>query len=84
MRWLASALVTLSVASSALAQDSNTGRVSGQGYSTTMADLLSKGYEIKAAVPNGSTKLIVFLQKGTSAYACEFVHATKTRCGSVN
>jgi hypothetical protein len=34
--------------------------------------LLSQGYEIRAAVPNG-TRYIVFLQKDQSAYACEFV-----------
>ncbi|MBT9368307.1 hypothetical protein [Rhizobium sp. CSW-27] len=67
---------------SALAQTSEPSTQSG-GASETMAHLLSREYEIKAAVPNG-TKLIVFLQKGTSAYACEFVSVTKTRCGSVN
>ena len=49
----------------------------------TMADLLGKGYEIKAAVPNGG-KFIVFMQKDQSAYACEFQSLTGTRCGSIN
>lgn len=49
----------------------------------TMAELLSRDYEIKSAVPNGS-KLIVFMQKGKSGYACEFVNVTRTRCASIN
>ncbi|TCV72559.1 hypothetical protein EDE05_102355 [Neorhizobium sp. R1-B] len=53
------------------------------GGSRSMPDLLSEGYEIKASVPNG-TKFIVFMQKEKSAYACEFVTLTKTRCGSIN
>ncbi len=48
-----------------------------------MADLVAKGYEIKAAVANGA-RYIVFLQKDQSAYACEFVSVTKSRCGSIN
>ncbi|MCV9965624.1 hypothetical protein OIU34_27480 [Pararhizobium sp. BT-229] len=48
-----------------------------------MSRLLSQGYEIRAAVPNG-TRYIVFLQKDQSAYACEFVSLTSSRCGSIN
>lgn len=55
---------------------------SGEGDST-MADLLSRGYQIKAAVPNGG-KFVVFMQKDQSAYACEFSSLTNTRCGSLN
>jgi hypothetical protein len=54
-----------------------------RGSDATMAQLFSKGYEIKSAVPNGS-KLIVFMQKGTSGYACDFVNVTKTRCALIN
>ncbi|OBZ96278.1 hypothetical protein ADU59_08005 [Pararhizobium polonicum] len=50
---------------------------------SSMGKLLSQGYEIRAAVPNG-TRYIVFLQKDQSAYACEFVSLTKSRCGSIN
>ena len=53
------------------------------GGSKTMGALLSEGYEIKASVPNG-TKFIVFMQKEKSAYACDFVSITRTRCGSIN
>ncbi|MBN8953907.1 MULTISPECIES: hypothetical protein [unclassified Rhizobium] len=55
----------------------------GSGGDSTMADLLSRGYEIKAAVPNGG-KFVVFMQKDQSAYACEFSSLTNTRCGSLN
>jgi hypothetical protein len=53
------------------------------GAQSTMADLVSRGYEIKAAVPNGG-KFVVFMQKDKSAYACEFSSLTDTRCGSLN
>jgi hypothetical protein len=56
------------------------GTASGEA---TMADLLAKGYDIKAAVPNGG-KFIVFMQKDQSAYACEFQSLTGARCGSIN
>ncbi|URK88816.1 hypothetical protein LP421_10910 [Rhizobium sp. RCAM05350] len=48
-----------------------------------MSRLLSQGYEIRAAVPNG-TRYIVFLQKDQSAYACEFVTLTTSWCSSIN
>ncbi|MGG6895413.1 MULTISPECIES: hypothetical protein [Rhizobium] len=54
-----------------------------QGGDSTVADLLSRGYQIKAAVPNGG-KFVVFMQKDQSAYACEFSSLTNTRCGSLN
>ncbi|NTF41636.1 hypothetical protein A6U86_02945 [Rhizobium sp. AC27/96] len=53
------------------------------GGDSTVADLLSRGYQIKAAVPNGG-KFVVFMQKDQSAYACEFSSLTNTRCGSLN
>ena len=49
-----------------------------------MAELLQSGYEIKASVPSGSDKLIIFMQNDKSAYACEFTNVEKTRCGSIN
>jgi hypothetical protein len=48
-----------------------------------MGDLLSKGYQIKAAIPNGS-KFVVFMQKDQSAYACEMQSLTASRCGTLN
>lgn len=56
----------------------------GSGESVPMSGLIDKGYEIKAAVPSGNGKLIIFLQNEKSAYACEFTNLAKTRCGSVN
>lgn len=50
---------------------------------SSMGDLLSKGYEIKAAVPNGG-KFVVFMQKDQSAYACEMQSLTASRCGTLN
>lgn len=66
-------------------EDSGTGGSSGTpGQVATMAELLQDGYEIKAAVPSGSTKLIIFMQNDKSAYACEFTNVENTRCGSIN
>ncbi|MCQ1850350.1 hypothetical protein [Neorhizobium galegae] len=75
----------ISVAPVALAQQAQTdGAISTQaGGSKSMRDLLSEGYEIKTSVPSG-TKFIVFMQKDKSAYACEFVSLTNSRCGSIN
>ncbi|AIC26798.1 MULTISPECIES: hypothetical protein [Rhizobium] len=49
----------------------------------SMGELLSKGYQIKAAIPNGS-KFVVFMQKDQSAYACEMQSLTASRCGTLN
>lgn len=54
------------------------------GEVSTMAELLRSGYEIKASVPSGSDKLIIFMQNEKSAYACEFTNVENTRCGSIN
>ena len=53
------------------------------GGSKSMKELLTDGYEIKSSTPNG-TKFIVFMQKDKSAYACEFVSLTRSRCGAIN
>ncbi|MDE1159018.1 MAG: hypothetical protein PW791_12255 [Neorhizobium sp.] len=45
----------------------------------TMAQLLTAGYEIRTSVLNG-TQIVVFMQKDKSAYACEFVSVTRSRC----
>jgi hypothetical protein len=70
-----------------LAQDNNDATAlqdtTTAGSGGSIGSLLSKGYEIKAAVPNGA-RYIVFLQKDKSAFACEFVTLTKSRCGSIN
>ncbi|HEV7321830.1 MAG TPA: hypothetical protein VGO04_24770 [Ensifer sp.] len=76
-------LALLALASTASAQDAVDSGASSGLRGGSMADLVAKGYEIKAAVANG-TRYIVFLQKDQSAYACEFVSVTKSRCGSIN
>ncbi|KQS93875.1 MULTISPECIES: hypothetical protein [unclassified Rhizobium] len=71
----------------ALAQEaepkSDDQNLAGGSSGGTLGQLLSRGYEIKAAVPNG-TRYIVFVQKDQSAFACEFVSLAKSRCGSIN
>ncbi len=98
MQSLPVAIAVFLVASTAFAQQAPTklgsmGQVVGKPITgdsagaasgeQTMAQLLSKGYDIKAAVPNGG-KFIVFMQKDQSAYACEFQSLTGARCGSIN
>ena len=73
-------IATVLLAANAQAQDSG---VSSSGSSSSMGDLIKQGYEIKSTVSNGA-KLIVFLQKDNSAYACEFTSLTSSRCGSIN
>ena len=80
MRRLLLTMVVLSGVSGAQAQETTP---SSSAASASMAQLLSQGYEIKTAVPNGK-KFIVFLQKDKSAYACEFSSLTTSRCGSIN
>ena len=63
--------------------NSTTTSTASPGAEATMGELLSQGYAIKAAVPNGG-KFIVFMQKDQSAYACEFESLTGARCGSIN
>jgi hypothetical protein len=81
----------LLLASGAFAQDNNgLGPSLGQNAVTppannaSMGELLSKGYQIKAAVPNGGKFFVVFLQKDQSAYACEMKSLTSSQCGALN
>ncbi len=90
MKLLPFAVVVLFSASGAIAQEvGGMGPKLGQGEvqppaaKASMGDLLSKGYEIKAAVPNGG-KFVVFLQKDQSAYACEVKSLTASQCGALN
>ncbi|MCO6186104.1 hypothetical protein [Rhizobium sp. L1K21] len=75
------AFASLLIAGSAAAQ--SVSGLSSTQENPTMKQLLDDGYEIKAAVPNGS-KFVVFMQKDQSAFACEFVNLTQTRCGAIN
>lgn len=90
MKLLPLAAVVLFAASGAKAQEvDGMGPKLGQGEvqppaaKASMGELLSKGYEIKAAVPNGG-KFVVFLQKDQSAYACEMKSLTASQCGTIN
>ncbi|MDQ0561641.1 hypothetical protein QO004_003435 [Rhizobium mesoamericanum] len=90
MKLLPLVALVLFVASGALAQDvGGMGPKLGQdevkppAATASVHELLSKGYEIKAAVPNGG-KFVVFLQKDQSAYACEIKSLTASQCGTIN
>jgi len=69
----------LLVASAAHAQQSGSDPVNA----FTVGELVSQGFEIKAAAPNGN-RYVVFMQNDKSAYACEFVNVTTTRCRQIN
>lgn len=67
----------------ATAQQSQLAPRSGDsGSGSSVGKLIADGYEIRAAVPNGS-KYVVFLQKEKKAYACEFVTLSTSRCGEI-
>ncbi len=92
MKFTALSAAAFLVAASAFAQDNNTqgfgpklgsDEVTPPSGRATMGELLSKGYQIKAAVPNGK-KFVVFLQKDQSAYACEMQSLTASQCGTLN
>ena len=91
---LASLILSVVMTGSALAEDATTSTdknsstdsvaASAPGVTATMQELLESGYEIKAAVPSGTSKVIIFMQNEKSAYACEFSNVENTRCGSIN
>lgn len=76
-------LLTIAVILCAAAVQAQESSVSSSSATSSMGELIKQGYEIKSTVSNGS-KLIVFLQKDNSAYACEFTSLTSSRCGSIN
>ncbi|RWX78838.1 hypothetical protein EPK99_09655 [Neorhizobium lilium] len=83
---LAVTAALLAAAPAAFAQQAEapeTGGSTVSGGTKSMGDLLSQGFEIKSSVANG-TKFIVFMQKDKSAYACDFVSLTRSRCGAIN
>ncbi len=90
MKLLSAATIVLLSASGALAQEAGgfgpklgQDEVAPPASKASMGELLSKGYEIKAAVPNGGM-FVVFLQKDQSAYACEMKSLTTSQCGALN
>ncbi len=68
-------------AAAALAQETDASPQAGTTQST-MARLLADGYEIKGTA-QASSRYIVFMQKEKTAYACQFVTVTTTRCGLI-
>jgi hypothetical protein len=80
LRAVVASVICLAAATSVVAQDTDAVATKA---TVPMAKLIEQGYEIKTSSWTGS-KLFVFLQKDNSAYACEFVNVTNTRCGSIN
>ena len=74
---------TVAVSAQETTPGSNDPSIGGASGGSGIGRLLAQGYQIRAAVPNG-TRYIVFLQKDQSAYACEFATLTSSRCGSIN
>jgi hypothetical protein len=64
----------------AAAQEDDQPVLSGGG---SMGQLLSEGYEIKAAVQNGKS-FVVFLQKDSTGYACQMTTLSRSVCGKIN
>jgi hypothetical protein len=87
MRLAVVSAALLAIAPAALAQQASdagqTGGSTASGGTKSMGELVSDGYEVKSSVANG-TKFIVFMQKDKSAYACDFVSLTRSRCGAIN
>ena len=80
MRVAALALLSLLAAPAALAQED---RPSMTTSGASMGQLISEGFEIKAAVPNGK-RFVVFLQKDSTGYACEMLTLSRSVCGKIN
>ena len=78
MKFVALALLSL-VATPALAQEDQPTMTSG----ASMGQLISEGYEIKAAVPNGKS-FVVFLQKDSTGYACQMATLSRSVCGKID
>lgn len=72
------AALVLFTATAAHAQQADQG-----SDSKTIGQLVSEGYQIKAAAPNGS-RYVIFMQNDQSAYACEFVNTADTQCRPIN
>ena len=74
------ALVLLSlIAAPAFAQEDQPTMTSG----SSIGQLISEGYEIKAAVPNGKS-FVVFLQKDSTGYACQMATLSRSVCGKID
>jgi len=78
MKLAAVVLVSL-IATPALAQEDQPTMTGG----ASMGQLISEGYEIKAAVPNGKS-FVVFLQKDSTGYACQMATLSRSVCGKID
>jgi hypothetical protein len=78
MRTAAAFLFAL-IAVPALAQEDQPTMTGG----ASMGQLISEGYEIKAAVPNGES-FVVFLQKDSTGYACQMATLSRSVCGKID
>ena len=78
MRFAALVLLSL-IAAPALAQEDQPTMTSG----ASMGQLISEGYEIKAAVPNGKS-FVIFLQKDSTGYACQMATLSRSVCGKID
>jgi len=74
MKFAAVVLMSL-IATPAFAQEDQPTTTSG----ASMGQLISEGYEIKAAVPNGKS-FVVFLQKDSTGYACQMSTLSRSVC----
>ena len=84
MRWAAAVLLAAASVVPALAQQSTaSGNAANASGGETVGSLVAEGYEIKAAAPNAD-RFVVFLQKGGTAYACDFVTVRNSRCEQIN
>ncbi|WP_137153664.1 hypothetical protein [Rhizobium sp. FKL33] len=81
IRLLASLLLVSAAASSLAAEGGIV--ADSEGAKTEIGKLIADGYEIKAAVPNGK-RFVVFLQKDSTAYACEMSSLAQSQCGQIN
>ena len=80
MRTAALALLLTAIAPAAFAQEDQPSMTTS---GVSMGQLLSEGFEIKAAVPNGKS-FVVFLQKDSTGYACEMAALSRSVCGKIN
>jgi hypothetical protein len=78
MKVAAAALLSL-IAMPAFAQEDQPTLTSG----ASMGQLISQGFEIKAAVPNGKS-FVVFLQKDSTGYACQMATLSRSVCGKID
>jgi hypothetical protein len=79
MRTAALALMIGLLPATAMTQEDAPTLTSG----ASMGQLISQGYEIKAAVPNGKS-FVVFLQKDSTSYACQMTTLSRSACGKID